>query len=93
MTTQKAAPPPAPSRRHCGERLKDEVYRQMFRLESHQPGAGSDLAIALLRVFVASDSQSDNRNERRWLKKICPICLAMIDDARKAEDLGPQRTC
>ena len=92
MTMRKAISSGPASRRNGGERLKDEVYRQMFRLEAHRPGADRDLAIALLRAFAASISASKSRNEKRWLKKICPICLAMIDDALKAGDLA-QRAC
>jgi hypothetical protein len=91
--------PPAvsrPSRRNQGDRLAgslpgsliDEVYRQMFRLEAHRPGADRDLAVALLRAFAASSSAPGGRKEKQWLKNICPICLGMIDSALKTEDSG-----
>jgi hypothetical protein len=40
-----------------------------------------DLALALLRAWVAADSKAGNGEERRWLKKIFPICLTMIEAA------------
>ena len=61
------------------EELKDEVYRQMFLLEAHRPGSERDLAIALLRAWMALDSGRQGAKERSWLKKVCPICLAMIE--------------
>lgn len=79
MRTQKSSTPQAYSDRNHGERLKDEVYRQMFRLESHRPGADIDLAVALLRACVASEAEPDLGVDKPWLKKICPICLAMIE--------------
>jgi hypothetical protein len=88
MTAQKAASLGAASRRGCGERLKDEVYRQMFRLEARHPGADRDLAVALLRAWIACGSPAARKGEIQWLKKICPICLGMIDDALQA---GPRR--
>lgn len=72
------------------DRLKDEVYRHMFRLESHRPGAECDLAVALLRVWVAADAEPKGGKERQWLKKICPICMAMIESAQKSEGHGQQ---
>ncbi len=74
-------------RKHC-EELKDEVYRHMFRLEERRPGAERDLAIALLRAWVTLDSELGGGNTRQWLKKICPICLAMIEAAPSAGESG-----
>ena len=76
------------TRVRCGrnERLKDEVYRHMFRLEAHRPGAEGDLAIALLRAWVAVDTEPGGAKERQWLRKICPICLAMIDATLQTGD-------
>jgi hypothetical protein len=62
----------------------------MFRLEAHFPGAEIDLAIALLRAWIASGSASARSKKRQWLEKICPICLAMIEDAVQAPDTGRQ---
>jgi hypothetical protein len=76
--------------RSQSEHLKDEVYRQMFRLEAHRPGAEMDLSIALLRAWIAAGSASRSSKERQWLEKICPICLVMIEAALQATDTGRQ---
>lgn len=73
-------------RRKSAERLQDEVYRHMFRLEAGLPGADLDLAIALLRAWMASDLESEKPKFHGWLKKICPICLLMIQAAQHGED-------
>jgi hypothetical protein len=65
-------------------RLKDEVYRQMFRLEEFRPGAEMGLAFALVRAWLAADSISESGEERDWLKKISPICLQLIEKALEA---------
>ena len=49
MTPQKAARSNKSSRNQ-GEQLKDEVYRQMFRLEESRTGAAMGLALALVRA-------------------------------------------
>jgi hypothetical protein len=79
MTARKAVTRSSTFRQNRGERLKDEVYRQMFRLEAGRPGAELDLTIALLRGWLASDSDSGVSKSREWLKKICPLCLLMIE--------------
>jgi hypothetical protein len=76
------------SRPQKDEELKDEVYRQMFRLEAQRPGAARDLAVALLRAWMASDSGPKVGVDRQWLRKICPICLAMIEAAVPAGESG-----
>ncbi len=81
MTTRKAATQPIHSRHLRGERVKDEVYRQMFLLEESRPGAEMGLALALLRAWLAVDSKPANDEEREWLKKVSPICLEMIEAA------------
>jgi len=63
------------------ENMKDEVYRQMFRLEESRAGAEMSLALALLRSWVACDSKRESCEQRKWLKTISPICLAMIEAA------------
>jgi hypothetical protein len=68
------------------ERLKDEVYRQMYRLEAGSPGADLSLAIALLRAWIASNSGAEIPQEREWLAKISPICLTMVESAQKVSD-------
>jgi hypothetical protein len=64
--------------------LKDEVYRQMFRLEEGRPGAEMGLAVALLRSWIAADPKPQSSEDRDWLKKISPICLQMIEASLKA---------
>ncbi|MGA2833141.1 MAG: hypothetical protein ABSE55_08730 [Terracidiphilus sp.] len=63
--------------------LKDEVYRQMFRLEEGRPGAEIGLAVALLQALIAGDSKPQCTEARNWLKKISPICLQMIEASLK----------
>jgi len=79
MTLRKGTAQSRPPCRNHGEQLKDEVYRQMFRLEEGRSGAELDLTIALLRAWLASDSDSGVSKSREWLKKICPLCLLMIE--------------
>jgi len=79
MTARKAVTRSSTFRRNRGERLKDEVYRQMFRLEAGRPGAELELAITLLRGWLASDSGPEVSKSCEWLKNICPVCLLMIE--------------
>ena len=79
MTARKAVTRSSTFSQNRGERLKDEVYRQMFRLEAGRSGAELDLTIALLRAWLASDSGPEVSKSREWLKKICPLCLLMIE--------------
>lgn len=72
-----------------GERTRDEVYRQMFRLEERCPGAEIDLALALLRAWLAAVNVAGSRAERIWLKKISPICLQMIEEASALNNAAP----
>ncbi|MGO8757006.1 MAG: hypothetical protein ACLQG3_02670 [Terracidiphilus sp.] len=67
-------------------RIRDEVYRQMFRLEESRPGAETDLALALLRAWLAVESLPEHLAEQEWLKKISPICLRMIESALRADN-------
>jgi cell division FtsZ-interacting protein ZapD len=90
MTARSAATRSSNPSRKLGEQLKDEVYRQMFRLEADRPGAGLDLSIALLRAWIASDSEDGTSESREWLKKICPICLLMIEAAQQVSGTGRQ---
>ncbi len=60
-------------------RLMDEVYRQMFLLEERRPGSELGLSLALLRAWVAADTRREGGEEWAWLKKICPLCLEMIE--------------
>jgi hypothetical protein len=63
--------------------LKDEVYRQMFRLEEGRSGSELGLAVSLLRAWIATDSKREGGGNREWLSKVSPICLQMIATALK----------
>ena len=84
MTVRKGVTRPVSSRHLRGERIKDEVYRQMFLLEERRPGAEMGLALALLRAWLAADSKPVSVEERDWLKKVSPICVDMIETALQA---------
>lgn len=84
MTLQKAQSRLNRSFGKQSERLKDEVYRQMFRLEESRSGAEMGLALALLRAWLAIDDTSENSASLNWLKQVSPICLQMIETALKA---------
>jgi len=68
-------------------RIRDEVYRQMFRLEEGRSGSELGLALALLRTWIATDSKSEGAGNREWLSKVSPICLQMIEAALKKNAL------
>ena len=72
-------------------RLKDEVYRQMFRLEESRPGAEMGLALALLRAWAAADTEFETGDGHYWLQKISPICIQMIESS--LQKLGSERRC
>ena len=72
--------------RHQNTRLRDEVYRQMFRLEERRSGAETDLAVALLRAWMVAESKPESSEEQDWLKKVSPICLQMIETALRAKN-------
>lgn len=65
---------------HSGQ-MVDEVYRQMFRLEERRPGAEMALALTLLRAWQTTSAGPKTRNELAWLKRICPLCVSMIEDS------------
>jgi hypothetical protein len=73
------------------ERIKDEVYRQMFRLEERRAGAEIKLALAMLRAWMDFDKGPSDCEERDWLKKVSPICLEMIESALRSG--GPAHPC
>lgn len=62
------------------ERLKDEIYRHMFRVEEKRPGAEMDLAVTLLQAWMAPCIAP--RCSRQWLRKVCPVCLDLLQSAR-----------
>jgi hypothetical protein len=88
MAQRKVATRAEDPRRARGNKLKDEVYRQMFRLEANRPGADLDLAIALLRGWVTPCPEPEQNQLREWLEKVCTICLLVIEAARQREDTG-----
>ena len=91
MIARKTVARPAAARPVRGERVKDEVYRQMFLLEESRPGAEMGLALALLRAWLEADSKPTSDRERDWLKKVSPICLEMIEASMLA--IGPVHHC
>ena len=84
MTARKSVTRPVSPRHIHGERIKDEVYRQMFRLEESRPGAEMGLALALLRAWLDAESKPASDSEQDWLKKVSPVCLEMIEAALQA---------
>ena len=85
MTARKMITRTAASRKMSGNRVKDEVYRQMFLLEECRSGAEMGLALALLRAWLAVASNPTSNEERKWLKNVSPICLEMIEATLKPE--------
>jgi len=65
-------------------RLKDEVYRQMLRLEGGRPEAQVLLAVALLKAWTTLERQPPACDARQWLRKLSPVCLRLIEDACRA---------
>ena len=90
MTQRKSTAEAPGSSSKRSDRLKDEVYRQMYRLEASRPGADLALAISLLRAWITSDSETDMLQAHEWLMKISPICLAMIEANQKVSEKEPQ---
>ena len=82
-TAQQSAASQANPRGGRNDRAKDELYRQMFRLEEGRAGAHTCLAVVLLRAWLVIDSKPADCEERAWLKKISPICLEMIEASPK----------
>ena len=64
----------------CDE-LKDEVYRQMFRVEEGRSDADKELAIALLRAWMVLEVGPRSNTSRKWIRSICPICVELIQSA------------
>jgi hypothetical protein len=78
---QTPAQPSRVSQVRKANHLKDEVYREMLRLEVNRPGGEMGLALALLRAIVQSESLAEQAEYREWLKTICPVGLRMIEAA------------
>jgi hypothetical protein len=70
--------------------MNDRLMNVMYRLEASRPGAELALAIALLRAWIASDSETEMPHSREWLKTICPICLDMIEATKIVSDTERQ---
>lgn len=66
-------------------KIRDEVYRQMIRLETGRPGAGIQLAVALLHAWMAIDSALPKNEQFQWLQRISPACIAMIEAVDPAQ--------
>lgn len=79
------------ARQDRGDKLKDEVYRQMLRLEANRRGADLDLATALLHGWLHSYSTPEASKLLEWLSKVSPICLSMIEARRHSCDVGRER--
>ena len=62
-------------------RLKDEVYREMYRLESSRPGSEMRLALALLHAWNDTDSLPQDDEVKVWLRHTCPLCLRLIENS------------
>jgi hypothetical protein len=84
LPPRKAAVRSNKSFRNQSDQLKDEVYRQMFRLEEGRPGAAMGLALAFVCAWLATDAEPESGEQRDWLKKVTPICLQMIEAALNA---------
>ena len=66
------------------DRLKDEIYRQMLRLEDGH-SAAVPLALALLNAWSVCDSKPMNCDLRRWLRVVSPVCERMISEASQTD--------
>lgn len=71
--------------RRTSERVRDEVYRQMIRFEAQHPDAELKLALALLHAWMALDRPLMEGDQYQWLRKICPVCLAMIETVHRGQ--------
>ena len=91
MTAPNRSAPSSPPRPPRSEPLQDEGYRHMFRLEASRPGAALELALALLRAWIAADAQPASRGQKHWLRKISPICIEMIESS--LHPTTPPRSC
>jgi hypothetical protein len=71
------------------DRLKDQVYREMLRLEANRPGSEMALALVLLRAAVQRGrSVAEDQEFQRWVNEVCSLGLKMIE-----RSLNENRTC
>ncbi len=72
---------------HKGSSLKrrsnrmQDVYREMYLLESRRPGSEMGLALALLRAWNETESLPREAEARSWIRQISPLCVKMIEDS------------
>jgi hypothetical protein len=64
MALPKSANRTQSPRRKSDDKVKDEVYRQMFRLEANRPRAEIELSLLLLDAWLATESESGAQNMR-----------------------------
>ncbi|HUY80749.1 MAG TPA: hypothetical protein VMU92_03415 [Acidobacteriaceae bacterium] len=69
--------------------LRDEVYRQMFLVEAGRPQAELHLAVAMLKAWSALEQLPTNEERRQWLRRVCPICVRMIESMLGPESNAP----
>jgi hypothetical protein len=77
-----------PMSARTAERLKDEVYRQMLRVEAGHSTAQLALALALLRAWIRLDDHHPQSETRQWLRTICPVCLPMLERSLADSTVG-----
>jgi hypothetical protein len=65
----------------AADRLKDEVYRQMLRVEAGRPAAQIPLAVALLQAWMMLEEQPCESEARQWLRTVSPVCVRLIATA------------
>lgn len=58
--------------------LKDEVYRQMLRIEVGYPKAELLLGMALLRAWVVIEKRRADSEPKRWLLRTVPVSICLI---------------
>ena len=73
----------------AANRLKDEVYRQMLRLEAGHTAAQLPLALALLQAWIRLGDEPLDSETRQWLQSIGPLCLRMIERASASRTHPP----
>lgn len=78
-----------PSR--LSNRLRDETYKAMMRLEAHKPEACRELQQALLQAWQGVSETKDTAEFEHWLKKITPVCLELLSRQRELA-AGPEST-